>query len=71
MTFTDEQLSRAASTCDYCGKQATCFGRYESMVDPSYACDECCGHGCEDGRCEPLKAALDACDRELSRAGAL
>jgi hypothetical protein len=39
--------------CHVCGAQATCFGSYEDMGwEP--ACDSCCGHGNEDGRCFPL-----------------
>lgn len=40
--------------CAHCGEPATCFGSYEDSFHPSYACDECCGHGCEDGHCEPV-----------------
>jgi hypothetical protein len=40
--------------CAICEKPATCVGRYlggddEHLYEP--ACDECCGHGCEDGHC--------------------
>lgn len=42
----------AEHLCATCGKPATCFGVYEHHL--GYACDECCGHGCEDGFCEPL-----------------
>ena len=42
------------SICAHCGAPATCFGAYEDGLSPGYACDECCGHGCEDGRCEPV-----------------
>lgn len=38
--------------CGICGKPAVCFGSYDGNQD--YACDECCGHGCEDGSCYPL-----------------
>ena len=41
--------------CKHCGKEATCFGAYENGLDPAYACSDCCGHGCEDGYCEPLE----------------
>lgn len=52
MRVTDEQIR--ALVCDICGKPAACVGRYEDMTDNAPACDECCGHGCEDGHCEPL-----------------
>lgn len=45
---------RRQRRCEYCGNPATCLGRYEAMTSDTYACDRCCGHGCEDGRCEPL-----------------
>lgn len=41
--------------CSVCGDPATCFGAYEAGLEPSYSCDECCGHGNEDGHCEPLE----------------
>jgi len=37
-----------------CGRPAACFGAYEDGLSPAYACDECCGHGCEDGHCESV-----------------
>lgn len=40
--------------CANCGKPAACFGSYEDDLHPAYACDECCGHGNEDGHCEPV-----------------
>lgn len=44
--------------CSYCANDATCIGQYECMTEPAPACDECCGHGCEDGHCEPIRAAI-------------
>lgn len=44
-------LSIGPLACATCGERATCVGRYEDMVDMEPACDECCGHGCEDGLC--------------------
>lgn len=42
--------------CLHCGERvATCSGRYEAMTEEAPACDECCGHGNEDGRCRPLE----------------
>lgn len=51
--------TRGASTsntpilCADCGEPASCVGSYEGRPS-SPACDRCCGHGNEDGRCEPL-----------------
>jgi hypothetical protein len=44
----------AAARCHVCQEPATCMGQYESMDCPEFACDACCGHACEDGRCHPL-----------------
>jgi hypothetical protein len=42
-------------TCEHCGERpGACVGAYDEDY-PSIACDECCGHGCEDGRCEALE----------------
>jgi hypothetical protein len=46
-----------AHVCAHCGKPAACFGRYDNMTTADFACDECCGHGCEDGRC--IRIELD------------
>lgn len=52
-TLADEQIR--ALTCDICSKPATCVGSYEDMPYPGEpACDDCCGHGCEDGHCDAL-----------------
>ncbi len=37
-----------------CGKPAACLGAYEGSSVYEYACDEHCGHGNEDGHCEPI-----------------
>jgi len=47
-----EQCQHIA-TCRNCENEATCFGAYEGMED-GFSCDECCGHGCEDGFCNKL-----------------
>lgn len=38
--------------CDWCDDPATCHGTYDGHT--GYACDDCCGHGCEDGWCDPI-----------------
>lgn len=48
-------LSIGPLVCATCGERATCVGRYENMVDMEPACDECCGHGCEDGLCHRVE----------------
>jgi DNA-binding XRE family transcriptional regulator len=52
----DAQAERTTvpPVCHDCGRLATCFGRYEAMESSKYSCDECCGHGNEDGHCEPV-----------------
>jgi hypothetical protein len=45
--------------CAHCGiKEAACYGAYENEK-PSYACNDCCGHGCEDGRCWPISPGYE------------
>lgn len=45
-------LAIAPFVCATCGAPPTCVGRYEDPENPiEPACDECCGHGCEDGHC--------------------
>jgi hypothetical protein len=48
----DRSAGREPYTCAFCERPATCFGSYESQA-PGFACDDHCGHGCEDGRCVP------------------
>lgn len=43
------------STCATCGAPASCLGAYEGHTEPSWACDDCCGHGNEDGWCRTLE----------------
>jgi hypothetical protein len=43
-----------AEKCAHCGKPATCIGAYEEDGPDTPACDDCCGHGQEDGHCLPL-----------------
>lgn len=46
--------------CEHCpeARAAACFGRYEDMEKGALACGTCCAHGCEDGHCDPIDAAL-------------
>jgi len=46
----------AKPKCQICGKPATCHGTYEGHT--GYGCDDCCGHGNEDGHCEPVQPAV-------------
>ena len=55
-----------APTCATCQRPASCVGVYEDPVGaPRYACDDCCGHGNEDGRCSPLAASPASGSTEL------
>jgi hypothetical protein len=45
---------KAAARCQFCKKPATCVGAYEGNEKPEFACDDCCGHGNEDGWCLSL-----------------
>lgn len=50
-------LCSYAPRCAGCGDRlATCRGSYEGAPE-SYACDGCCGHGNEDGHCDPVEHA--------------
>ena len=41
--------------CAHCGRNpATCMGQYDNAAGVDPACDTCCGHGNEDGFCEPI-----------------
>jgi hypothetical protein len=51
-----EKLAAVAfdkAKCQICGAGATCYGTYEKKT--GYGCDDCCGHGCEDGDCFQLR----------------
>lgn len=37
-----------------CGNPPTCYGSYEGGCVEGFCCDECCGHGNEDGWCKPI-----------------
>lgn len=55
-TTIGERLSR--QRCAVCGAPASCFGVYELETPENrraFACDECCGHGNEDGWCVPIE----------------
>jgi len=45
-----------------CGNSAACIGLYEAWTKHQKAepaCNDCCGHGCEDGHCDKVD---DICD---------
>ena len=54
-----------AGPCAFCDKPATCFGAYEGYEDAERACDECCGHGNEDGRCWPITTSCGECGCDM------
>ena len=61
-------ITPGITLCSNCTvNPATCFGRYDNMEHPDYSCDDCCGHGNEDGYCEPLPAenAQGACQGDM------
>lgn len=47
------------TACHVCGEPATCIGAYEDAQEDKPACDKCCAHGNEDGRCEPLAPSAE------------
>ncbi len=48
----DIQAVEQAAVCNVCGNPATCRGEHDG--EPTAGCDEHCGHGQEDGRCESI-----------------
>lgn len=47
-------------TCTCCEVDtAACVGRYDAMEYAEPACNECCGHGCEDGHCYVIEIDED------------
>ncbi len=44
-----------SETCYACKNDAVCVGRYEGHGPIQFCCDECCGHGNEDGWCVPVE----------------
>lgn len=48
------QVVASEPACAICGKPAACKGAYEDATEEAFACDECCGHGNEDGHCRPI-----------------
>jgi len=61
---TIHSLVAGAPKCS-CGKPATCVGAYERPENLSCSCDDCCGHGNEDGWCVPVRAPGSSADRAL------
>ncbi|CAM3462694.1 hypothetical protein G4177_06270 [Corallococcus sp. ZKHCc1 1396] len=58
-------LLAVQATCRTCPKPATCWGAYEQHDAPwEPSCDDCCGHGNEDGRCERITALSTAPAKE-------
>lgn len=50
---------RILCTTSNCRKPATCIGSYEGATATSAACDDCCGHGNEDGWCVALHSTAE------------
>lgn len=51
--------------CAVCGKPSACVGLYDPIhvsQRPEPACDDCCGHGCEDGHCDKRDEGEPRCD---------
>ncbi len=54
-----------------CKSPVTCFGCYEGMGETLPACDDCCGHGNEDGWCRPIAEVFKWGDKHSERADAI
>jgi len=58
------RLANVGDCCAHCLERwPTCVGRYEDDGPPEAACDECCGHGNEDGQCVPVATFIAAAIR--------
>ena len=52
---TDDHAVAVLCETPECERPATCHGIYEDPESaPRFACDVCCGHGCEDGYCHKI-----------------
>lgn len=64
-----DAMEESCPRCHICDKPATCLGSYEANTF-SYACNDCCHHGCEDGVCytfSEIPKRLDATEKELEK----
>lgn len=61
-------ISKCELMCRTCGADAACFGAYEGDDHWDFSCDECCGHGCEDGQCHPVEDLPTKRNDRMSRA---
>jgi hypothetical protein len=62
------QRENELSTCAHCDERMpVCIGRYEDSGPPELACNECCGHGNEDGWCQPIAVYYDNLRRKENR----
>lgn len=54
----DELFELFPLACHICGAPAACLGNYadDRGEGDTFACDDCCGHGNEDGYCSPVRA---------------
>ena len=64
-------MPEGEQVCAICGGPAACYGLYDPIDSEEvvqFACDECCGHGNEDGWCirvpEPEPAPVHAANKE-------
>ncbi len=61
-------MSDEIPECAFCQRPAGCVGRYEDPGNPiEFACNECCGHGNEDGRCIPLSDVAEQMNEDAER----
>lgn len=55
--------------CAHCEERtAVCVGSYEGSEKWTFACDVCCGHGCEDGQCYMLASDGDPLPLDVEQA---
>jgi len=53
-----KKRAKPRAICSMCReREATCIGAYEGETRQTPGCDECCGHGNEDGACVSIATA--------------
>jgi hypothetical protein len=66
-----DRVAELEIRCIHHGEPATCFGVYEDSTNPvEIGCDDCCGHGNEDGWCEPYHPEAVIMELTSARASA-
>lgn len=60
-----EPIEPGIIACRFCERPATCYGTYEGST--GFACNDCCGHGREDGWCDPVAEYIEKLQADAER----